>query len=152
MKINITKKQYRQLLFMNGLAGHILGIIGDSLPEKYKEKSNKLDELDDYLLSFAKDYECEEWVDEYDGKNRLDDEAYEKYIVPIMNDYDDDHFWNTLANKLAWRDFTHDHSKEEIKEMAKENNGYFGVPLYEYEQRYWKEFEKHDIARLEIDE
>lgn len=59
---------------------------------------------------------------------------------------------NLLANELAWRDFKRKHSNEEITEMSKENGGYFGVPLYDYEKKYWDEFEKRGFERLEIRE
>jgi hypothetical protein len=36
--------------------------------------------------------------------------------------------------------------------MAKENHGYFGVALYDYEKKYWDEFEKNGFERLEVKE
>ena len=69
-----------------------------------------------------------------------------------MDDYDECELLNGLANKLAWRDFRRDYSETEREEMAEKNGGYFGVPLYAYEKKYWDEFEKYEYDRLEIKE
>jgi hypothetical protein len=58
--------------------------------------------------------------------------------------------YDRLANKLAWRDFHENHSEEEIKKMSKENGGYFGVALYDYEKKYWDELDERGITRLKI--
>jgi hypothetical protein len=59
--------------------------------------------------------------------------------------------WNDgIANELAWRDFRRDHTEAELKKMSKENHDYFGVELYDYEKKYWDEFEKYGYKRLEI--
>lgn len=60
------------------------------------------------------------------------------YNLRLIEEFD---VHDTLSNKLAWRDFRQDHSSEEINQMKKENGGYFGVSLYDYEKKYWDEFE-----------
>ena len=153
MKINITKEQYRDLITMSGIANSVLGILGDSLPDTdYKKRSNKAEELEKYLLQYAKDFDLQKFTQDYEGKKIFDDEMYEKYILPIMDDYDECELFNGLANKLAWRDFRRDYSETEREEMAEKNGGYFGVPLYAYEKKYWDEFEKYEYDRLEIKE
>jgi hypothetical protein len=151
MKINFTKKQYKDLIIMCGISNSVLGILGDTLPSTdYKEKSNKMTELEEYLLQYARNFECGEFADNYRGKVGFDDEAYEKHIMPIMEDYGDGELISLLSSKLAWRDFRKDHSEKEIEAMSEKNNGYFGVELFDYEKKYWDEFEKHGVTRLEI--
>ena len=151
MKINITKKQYRDLIEMCAIANSILGIMGDELdPEKYKEKSDKSEELQNYLLQFAKEMDAEDIVDKFEGRYVLDDDFYEEQINSVTEDYDDHIMFSSLANRLARRDFHKDHTKEEIKKMAKENGGYFGVELHDYEKKYWDEFEEHGTDQLFI--
>lgn len=151
MKINITKEQYWDLITMSGIANSVLGILGDTLPDTdYKKRSNKMENLEEYLLRYAKDFDLQKFTQDHEGKKIFDDEIYEKHILPIMDDYDGCELFNGLANKLAWRDFEKDYSESERKEMAKENGGYFGVPLYEYEKKYWDEFDKYEYDRLEI--
>lgn len=151
LKINITKEQYRDLIIMSAIANSVLGILGDLLPDTdYKKRSQKMEKLEEYFLQYADDFDCGEFAQKHEGKNIFDDEMYEKRILPIMDDYDEWELFDSLANKLAWRDFRNDHSEAEIKEMAEKNGGYFGVEIYEYEKKYWDEFEKYEYERLEV--
>ena len=151
MKINLTKEQYRNLITMSAIGNSVLGILGDALPDTdYKKRSNTMEELESYLLQFAHDFDCEDLVQEHEGKHILDDEQYEKVFLTIMEDYDEHELFDGLAKKLAWRDFEREHSEAEREEMAKKNSGYFGVALYDYEKKYWDEFEKHEYDRLEV--
>ena len=55
MKINITKKQYRQLIKAMALANATFGILGDtSVDSDYKQQSNDLEEFEKYLLQYNK--------------------------------------------------------------------------------------------------
>ncbi len=148
MKINITKKQYHQLIKGISLANATLGILGDvSRESDYKSQSNELNELEDYLLQFAKDFDHVETLGE---SGSLDDDFYTSAIMPILDDYDEYTTQTNLANKLAWRDFRKDHSEEEMQRMSEENSGYFGVEIHDYEKKYWDEFEAHEFDRLEV--
>ncbi len=153
MKINITKDQYKDLITMSGIANSVLGILGDSLPDTdYKKRSNKMEKLEEYILQYADEFGCAEWTQKHKGINIFDDEMYEKLILPIMGDYDEHELFDGLAKALAWRDFRNDHTKAEMDKMEKENGGYFGVALYDYEKKYWDEFEKHGYKRVVINE
>jgi hypothetical protein len=150
MKINITNKQYNNLLIMSGIANCVLGYIGDMLEEPdYVPQSKEMEGLQDYLVSFAKDFGYEGLTEDFEGKKVLADNTNDKLIWPIINDYDECILSDHLANKLAWRDFRKDHSDAEIKKMGGKT-GYSGVELYDYEKKYWDEFEKHNFDRLEI--
>lgn len=136
---------------MSGLANSVLGILGDSLPDTdYKRRSDRMNELEEYFLKYAKDFDCGEFVEEFEGKDVFEEKAYEKHIMSIIFDYDEGQLMSNLANKLAWRDFREEHSDKEIEKMGKENGGYFGVELYDYEKKYWDEFEQHGFNRLMI--
>lgn len=153
MEINITKEQYKELITAVAIANGIVGVLGDAIEEPdYKKHSEKLRDLEDYLLQFADDFGYREFVQEDEQKEGvvLDDEFYENKILPIITEYEEFSVLDTLSNELAWRDFRKDHSGEEIKKMAEKNGGYFGVALYDYEKKYWDEFEKYAYERLEI--
>lgn len=142
MQIDLTKEQYKNLMTMISISDGIVGILGDVIPEKdYKKLSGKTEELEAYFLGYASDFECDEFLDE---------DFYEDKIMPIINDFEEYSVHDNLSNELAWRDFRKDHTKKEMKEMAKENGGYFGVALYDYEKKYWDEFDKHGYDRLVI--
>ncbi|EKE21706.1 MAG: hypothetical protein ACD_7C00153G0009 [uncultured bacterium] len=142
MKIDFTKEQYRNLMTMISIADGVVGILGDVIPEKdYKKLSGKMEELETYLLGYASDFDCNEFLDE---------DFYEDKILPIVSDFEEYSTHDNLSNDLAWRDFRREHTQEELDNMAKENGGYFGVALYDYEKKYWDEFEKNGYDRLEI--
>lgn len=151
MKISITKEQYKELITAVSVADAIFGVLGDMMADTdYKKRSSEMDKLEEYFLKYAKDFYCEELIQEEDGKKILNDEVYENSIFPIIEDYEEFVVQDRLANKLAWRDFRKEHSEKELAEMAKENRGYFGVELYDYEKKYWDEFEEYEFERLRI--
>jgi len=142
MKINITKKQYQQLIKGLGISNGLLGLMGDALPDSdYKKQSNELQDLQDYVEGFAK---------EFDYETATEEEFYPSVIMPILEDYDDYATHSKLSNDLAWRDFRQDHTEEEISAMSEKNNGYFGVVLHPYEKKYWDEFNQYNYDRLII--
>lgn len=151
MQIELTNEQYRDLIIMSGISTSIFGILGDSLDgSDYKKRSNKMDGIEEHLLSYAKEFDCEDLIENFEGKDLLNDEFSEENILPILTDYEQFALYDGLAHGLAMRDFRRDHTATEIKKMSKENGGYFGVEMYDYEKKYWDEFDKHNYDRLEI--
>lgn len=151
MKINITKKQYETLLKTIAVSQFVYGALGDFVDEKYKKESTKLEELERHLASHAKDFGFEEITEEFEGERviKMEGDWYHS-IYEDIEEYDEYKLFQNLANKLGWRDFRRDHTKEEIDKMAEESGGYLGVPLYDYEKKYYDEFSEHDYSRLEI--
>lgn len=150
MKINITNKQYRELIIMSGIANAVLGILGDGIEEPdYKSQSKETEKLEEYLLQFANDFGCNDLVEDFEGKKVLKEKFFDKLIMAVLDDYDEIELFDGLANKLAWRDFRKDHTETEIQKMGGKT-GYLGPQLYNYEKKYWDEFENHDYNRLEI--
>ena len=153
MEISLTNKQYRDLIVLLSTGNSIYGSLGDLFPSSvFKGESERFESLEKYFLKFAKDFECEDMVEECDGHNCLDEEFYCEEIMAAVSIYDEAIAQDTLANKLAWRDFKLEHREEEIKKMAEKNQDYFGVELHQYEKRYYDEFEKNGYDRLCVDE
>lgn len=153
MQIEITPKQYKDLIMMSSIACSVFSMLGDrESSEGYKEQSLRMDALEAHLLEYAKEFGCDELAMDDEGAMVLDDEYYEEIVMPVLYDYDEMQIFDDLANKLAWRDFRNKYSAAELKAMSKENGGYFGVSLYEYEKKYWDEFDEHGFDKLEIKE
>lgn len=151
MKIELSKVQYRNLIITNAIGNAIFGILGDFLPDtEYKKQSDLMDKLENHLLSYAKEFGCDDLVYNFEGQEVLDDEYYEEKIQPILTDFEETSMYDNLASELAKRDFKRNHTRREIGRMAKENDGYFGVEMYDYEKRYWNEFDKYGYGRLEV--
>ena len=150
MKIELTKEQYQDLIKANAIGNAVLGILGDSFPDEYKQQSNTIDSLQEYLLKYAGEFDSNDLIEDFEGKEVLSQEYYEEKIMPIVDTYDDVTVCDDLARALARRDFRRDFTQAEIRKMAKQNGGYLGVEMYDYEKKYWDEFDKHDYDRLEI--
>ncbi|PIZ45199.1 hypothetical protein COY32_05465 [candidate division WWE3 bacterium CG_4_10_14_0_2_um_filter_41_14] len=153
MKIDLTQEQFRQLIELSSIGSSVFGILGYSIEKNdYKKRSVEMEELETHLLQYANDFDCSDLTDK-DGEEIYVKEAYyEETILPTLDDYDDLILHDNLANKLAKRDFVNTHTPDEIEKIANEHNGYLGVQLYDYEKKYWDEFENHDFERLKIDE
>ena len=102
MKINFTKKQYRQLLKCMEIAewiatvGSDFGAQGKDFKEYYKEAT----ELLRYVKSFSKEMQAEDLADE-------ESDAYEDFIdniAGIMQEYEEVVFYDKLVHKLTVRD------------------------------------------------
>lgn len=150
MEIKLTKEQYIDLLEISHIANSVLGILGDVLSEEtnYKKKSDKTTELEDYFISYVKDFGCEEMTEEFHGKTLLKDEIYEK-IQEIMDEYDDYIFWNELEVRIGKRDFERTITADD-KKYIKENKGWYPERIHDIYEKYEKEFEEYGIDRLEI--
>ncbi|MDD4409356.1 MAG: hypothetical protein PHW52_01745 [Candidatus Pacebacteria bacterium] len=152
MNIDITKEQYEKLIVMLGIANSVVGILGDTVADEgkdYKEMSDEMERVESYFLEFAKDFGHPEMVEDYEGEIIMVEDFYEE-IYSIVDEYDNYTTYDTLSNVLAKRDFRRDHTEKEIESLLEKNHGYLGVELYEYEKKYWDEFDEYDYERLEI--
>jgi len=149
MKINISKKQFRDLIMMNQIANNVLGLLGDCEDEKYyKKKSDDLREFEEYLLSSAKDFGCDDLVEKWKGEIIISDEASEKF-QEITDDYEELIFWDELATKMGKRDFQRTITKED-KKYLRENDNWLPERIHKIYDKYRDEFEENGIDNLEI--
>ncbi len=153
MKIELSEKEYRDLVLVSELAGGIIGVLGDLMKDEeknYKKISNRLEKLQDKILSYADDFSCSDLVEDFEGRKIIKEEFYDEVVYPIIKDNAEMETFDSLANSLAWRDFKEKFSQKELEEKAKENGGYFGVEIHDYEKKYWDEFEEYGYDRLRI--
>ena len=147
MEIKLTKEQYENLLKLVYLGNWMVNAIrsgaeGDEQIEKYNE-------IEQYIFSFAKETGLEKY--EFDEKyNRFfptadfeEDPEIEKYL----QDYNDEIFWQELADKLGTRDFIREYGEEVIEKMDQEERF---IKLQEFIIKYGEEFEENGIENLEI--
>lgn len=151
--IELSSKEFELLLKGVGILSHMYGLMGDFVDDKYKKKSEELDRLENVLCEKASEFNLKNIVKEFEGRKLIDIESdwYNK-LIEDLKEFEEYSLFDTLSNKLAWRDFHRKHSKEEIEEMRKRNGGYFGVDIYEFEKKYYDEFNDHEYERLEIKE
>lgn len=146
MEIELTKEQYKELLLLVLLGSWVRGGVADMRGEHGKE----MDELEEYLLREAKNFDLTDLAEPFEGHTVPSDRLSEEY-EEIMEEYNDDEFWSQLSTRLGQRDFERTMSKEE-EQHIKDNNGWFPERIHEIYEKYDEEFEKHGIDRLEIKE
>lgn len=147
MQIELNKKQYRDLIEFLDTANYIYGYAGDMLEnKKYKAKSDELDELIAYFLDFAKGFESEDLVDEFEGRKFVEEELSEKHLDMIFK-YDENIAWERLVELLSRRDFVRKYGIEAIRKMTDHERI---MKEGEIEEKYWEEVENHGVERLEV--
>jgi len=119
MSINLTKKQYECLIKALEAANSVYGILGDSVSDEYKKQSNEIEELTDYFLSLARDFGMEHITQKYKEKLILDD-VYAESLDEVIDDYNNEIFWDELQTRLGKRDFeTHNHGSRKKRNNKK---------------------------------
>lgn len=147
MKINITKEQYKILAKMAMVASDVYGILGDNVSDEYKKESDEFEEFRKYILEHAKDFGCEELTEKYMGKIIPSDDFSEKMQV-VTDEYDNETFWHELETRFGKRDFERDMTKEEREQTEKD--GHYSNKIWNYYEKYQKEFEENGMERLEV--
>ncbi len=150
MKINITKKQYEIIVKSLEANSFIYGPMSDFVDDKYKKDTNEIEEVQKYLLQYAKDFDFEKNLCDCGAKDpHLDEDYYEK-ILDDLALYDEQQLFEGLAHELGKRDFHNKYSKEEADKLIEEHGGYLGVPVYEFDKKYYDEFNENGYERLFI--
>lgn len=149
MKIQINIKQYKTIIKALETSSFIYGPMSDCVDKKYAKNNTEIETVLEDLLLYAKDFNFEDNVEEFDNKPVLN-EKYCKKILDDISEYDDWQLCENLASKLAWRDFLNTFSKEEIEKIGSKNSGYFGVELYDFEKKYYDEFNTYEYNRMFI--
>ncbi|MCD9025464.1 hypothetical protein [Cohnella silvisoli] len=141
MKLELTKKQYRdliELLFLGNWMANAsrTGAEGDERLEKYEEIQN-------YVISQAKHFQAEDVV-KAEGNEFYTTMDFEESLMPIVEEYDEYTFWEQISMKLAKRDLLREIGPvRQLKEEHRER-------MYEIEEQYETEFEKNGLKNLEI--
>lgn len=145
MRINLTKKQYRDLLL-----SVVIGVyIREAVDEQEGKDFRGVDDVQKYLLSFAKDFDSEDMVEDFGGDLVVSDKMSEEYHDHYIEEFEQDAFWHNLTTALGQRDYEKYATTEEKKEVEK-NDGWLTGIIDKYYEKYEKEFEENGIDRLEI--
>ncbi len=145
MKINFTKKQFEVLLklvYMGNwvVNAHRTGREDDKRIEKYEE-------MQKYLLSFAKEFGLEKYVDIDDEEVYPSRELEEDETDELIDEYDNETFWEELIYRFMRRDFVREYGEEEISKMDTMERIKKDHPFLE---KYQDEIYNYGIDRLEI--
>jgi len=145
MKINITKKIYGQLLDLCYIARWMNDTIKDPSPGRFEE-------IEQYLLSLAKEFGFEKAVafDKQQGKYSLTRDFVEQSdLIPFIDAYDNNIFWEELVYRLGWRDVLRAYSEEKLSALSEEERKQLSEV---YIDRYAREFEAKGLENLALSE
>jgi len=146
MKINITKKQYWELL----RATYMADWMANSICEQDMEQDKGIKDIRNFIFSFAKDFGYEEFVTfDKDTKTYystwdLDDEPK---IRELIKRYDEHTFWEEAMEMFAERDVHEKYTYDDLEKMDHEERV---GKIWEAEDRWSKEFEEYGIKRLRV--
>ena len=148
MEIKLTREQYENLLKLVYLGNWMINAIRSGA--RGDERIKKYDDIEQYIFSFAEEAGLEKYI-EFDKKyneffpTREFEENSE--MEQYRQDYDNEVFWQELADRLGSRDFIKDYGKEAIRKMDQKERF---LKEQEFIIKYEKEFEKHGLSNLEI--
>lgn len=139
MKIDLSAEQYITLVKLLQLGNWPLG-----LTEADNDLAGKAEELEQYILSLAEDfgaghqirYNCE---DEYYSMV----ESLKESVETIIDEYEEDVFWDQLTHKLATIDLKRETNMEaSIEEKINR--------LYQTKAKYEKYFLENGLEKMNI--
>lgn len=147
MKILFTKSEYRTLFDMIYIAEWMLTAFErptEPALQPYAHLAQK-------IYSHAQEMGWESLVDASASDNEyVPSETYEKKggIQQMIDAYDEEIFWDELADRLAERDVYHTLTEEQRARLSNEAYDKLASPIVD---RYNREFAAHGIQRLTID-
>ena len=146
VQIELTKNEYRLLLDYVFMANWVI----NSHHEGGRNGVEDYDMLLQKLYSFAGEMDCGELVhadretNEY-SPTRFYEESTR--ALELIEEYDDDTFWDALITRLAERDL-HENVEENRRDvMGIEEYRERSEPI---EEAYFKEFHRHALDRLRV--
>ena len=115
MKINFTKKQYKDLLKLVYLGNWMANAT------KIDNKIKKFNDLESYVFSFAKNFGVKELTHNENSKRYYPSADFEsdEEIQTIIEDYNEEGFWDELIGKLTDIAMTKRFSEKKIKKMSR---------------------------------
>lgn len=150
LEIKFTGEQYKTLIKTIYLGNWIVNSIRVGKEEIVKE----FDDLEQYIFSFCghKDVDVKDLVEYADKFKRYFPTAeleMETDVRQYLEEYENEIFWDELADKLARRDIIRRHGKDVVMKMDKDKRF---RELNEIADKYETELENYGIERLKIDE
>ena len=148
-KIELTRQQFENLLKLVYLGNWMVNANRDGSSEN--PHIEKYEAIEDYIFSFAEQFSCGEYVDGEEatkGKfypTRLFEE--ETDVQKLIEEYDEETFWDELIDHLGERALFRRYSKDEIKNMSQDERF---EKLCEFIDKWADEINEHGIGRLKI--
>lgn len=143
--VSFTKKQFKSLMKVVYLGNWMANA------HRTDDKKKEYEGIENYIFSLAPQFGFDQYVhhEKSDGKHYYPTSDFEEGTdVHILHEaYDEETFWDELAERLGKRDFMKKFTKQEIEEMERDE---CFTKLYECIDKWNEEFYEHGIERLSI--
>ncbi|MDA8432568.1 MAG: hypothetical protein M0Z60_06355 [Nitrospiraceae bacterium] len=146
MKIDISKEEYRALLDLLQIADWVLHAHKTEEPAATKPYRN----LEQKLFSLAKEFGYADLVEFAASQNRYYPTRELEENGPAMDfveEFEEDAFWSQLAKHLSERDLRREIGEQQLDALDRTE---LWEMLEEHETKYWEEFQKYGVERLEV--
>ena len=149
--ISLTKKQYFTLMKAAYLGNWLANAHHDGKPGN--ERNKEIEDAENIILSFAKQFGFDKYVDDEladEGQyfpTRIFDETLG--LMEIIEEYDDNTFWDKIVERLAQRDFERQYSLEKIRQMTDEDRI---NKLYVHIDKWAEEINTNSLDNITINE
>ena len=143
MKVSLTKKQYKALMKLVMLGDWMANTVPD-------DSSGEDEEIVQYLLSLAKDFGYENYVElDEELKKYFHTEDFENdtKILEIIGDYHEYALWEGLVLEFSRRDLLAKYGEKAVEAMSDEEHVEKELPLI---QKYEEEFREYGLDNLTI--
>src|SRR6266566_4067134 len=113
--IELTKKQFKALLKAVYLGNWMANA------QRVDDKKKDYESIEDYIFSLAPQFGFDKYMD-HDETDDYPTGYFEETtdVDELHDEYDEETFWNELADRLGERDFFEKYTKEEIVNMSEE--------------------------------
>jgi len=144
--LKLSRQEYLDLLKVLEIAHEVTANLDEGY-KKYEMLHRRVDGLSKIALALGEDG-GEDSVTERDGELSVSDDVSD-YIEKLMDDYDEDIFWEELKHRLSERDFLESLAKTDKKKLK---NIHEKIPelAKKFYEGYDDEFKKRGIERLRL--
>lgn len=148
-EITLTKKQFLTLLKTVYLGNWLANAIRTGRPDDKHIK--EYEDMEDYIFSFAKQFGYTKYVhedDAYKGKYfPTRDFEEDLNLHELIQEYDEESFWEELPDRLGQRDFHRKYTSREISNMNQEERF---TKLCECIEEWQEEIYKNGLENISI--
>lgn len=145
MEIKLTKNQYGNLMRLVYLGNWLVNAF-----RMEHEIIKKYNDIEQYIFSFAKEAGLNkyiEYIEKYGKFFPTRELEEDEEIMELIDEYENEIFWDELINRLALRDLINKYGEDTIEKMSFEDRIKKKSPFID---KYEREFEENGIKNFMI--
>lgn len=139
LQMELTPEQYRHLVTLMFLGEWMV----NGLPPERRPQG--LQETADHVYALAEQFGCGDWIKYCEDCGAYHaNQAMEDALLPIVDEYDEETFWDVLSHHLAYRDVMLGADADAELTPALE------MRLWRRKEQYQQEFDKHGLDHVRM--